>query len=492
MEWGINLKLLNKKSNRAFSIKFHIWLNFVFFILCVILLFWIFQILFLQNFYERTRTHSTEEAAAEMTNLYNSSSIIDDKSFSQLTEKFDIQATENDFSYMILDYYGRTVYENNVSIRYQFSKNELSYMFQSANVKNGSFVQIIDGVVSNSKMMIICSVLKNSSGEVDGYLVVDSIITPVNTTINLLKQNTYIITVILVIISIFISLILSQSIANPISKITKSADKLAKGEYNTEFDGGKYKETRQLAKTLNYASAEISKIDELQRDLIANVSHDLRTPLTMIKAYAEMIRDLSGDRKEKREEHLKIIIDETDRLAALVNDMLDLSKLENGSQPLNFTTFDINSKLRDIISRYDEFTSLKGYTINFTDETPVFVKCDIVKIEQVIYNLVNNAINYTGEDKQIYITQAVEDEFVKITITDTGKGISEDNIHQIFDKYYRCEKTRREVVGTGLGLSIVKAILKNHNFPFGVQSTPGVGTSFWFKVKIDKDSICVK
>ena len=210
----------------------------------------------------------------------------------------------------------------------------------------------------------------------------------------------------------------------------------------------------------------------------------------MIKAYAEMIRDLSGERKEKREEHLKIIIDETDRLALLVNDMLDLSKLEKGEQPLNYTTFDINSKLHDIIERYKGISKVMGYKINFTDNTPVLVKCDIVKIEQVIYNLVNNAINYTGDDKQVYITQTIEDDYVKITVTDTGKGISEDNIHQIFNKYYRCEKTKREVIGTGLGLSIVKAILKKHNFPFGVQSKIGIGTSFWFKIKRDNETIC--
>ena len=284
---------------------------------------------------------------------------------------------------------------------------------------------------------------------------------------------------------------MSQSIAYPIQKITDSAEKMAKGEFKTEFDGGSYAETKQLAKTLNYASSEISKIDELQRDLIANVSHDLRTPLTMIKAYAEMIRDLSGEKKEKREEHLKIIIDETDRLALLVSDMLDLSKLENGSQTLNYTSFDMNSKLKDIIERYKGFSEPMGYKINFSDDTPVLVKCDVVKIEQVIYNLINNAVNYTGEDKQVYVSQEIEEDFVKVTIRDTGKGISEENIHQIFDKYYRCEKTKREVVGTGLGLSIVKAILKKHNFPFGVQSTLGEGTTFWFKVKRDKESICI-
>lgn len=457
--------------------------------ICVLLLLWFFQILFLQKFYENIKTTSTNNAVAEMVEKYRKSDVTTAEDFEKLADEFDMIALDNDFSYMITDSYAsKLIHENDHSISYQFSRRQLQELVLNANVSGG--ITSVQGNVGNSKVLTVCSLLKNKSGTTTGYIVLYSIITPVNTTITMLKQNTSVIMLILVVISLILSLIISNSISKPILKITKASKKLANGEYNVQFDGGSLIETQQLAQSLNYASAEISKIDELQRDLIANVSHDLRTPLTMIKAYAEMIRDLSGERKEKREEHLKIIIDETDRLALLVNDMLDLSKLEKGEQPLNYTTFDINSKLHDIIERYKGISKVMGYKINFTDNTPVLVKCDIVKIEQVIYNLVNNAINYTGDDKQVYITQTIEDDYVKITVTDTGKGISEDNIHQIFDKYYRCEKTKREVIGTGLGLSIVKAILKKHNFPFGVQSKIGIGTSFWFKIKRDNETIC--
>ncbi len=458
--------------------------------MCVIVLLWIFQIFFLQRFYEKIRTDSTNNAVIQLIDEYRNNDINNGEEFKKLADRFDSIAFENGFSYMIINSdASNLIHENDHSIRYQFDQRELSFLIMSANVKGG--ITSSQHVLSNNKILTICSVLKNKSGVTTGYIVLYSIITPVNTTITMLKQNTSIITTILFFISLILSFIISANISKPISKITKDSKRLAKGEYNVTFDGGGFKETKQLAESLNYASSEISKIDELQRDLIANVSHDLRTPLTMIKAYAEMIRDLSGEKKEKREEHLKIIIDETDRLALLVNDMLDLSKLEKGGQPLNYQVFDINSKLHDIVERYKGISKVMGYTINFSVSEPVYVKCDIVKIEQVIYNLINNAINYTGDDKQIYITQTVEDEYVKITITDTGKGISEENIYQIFDKYYRCEKTKREVIGTGLGLSIVKAILKKHNFPFGVQSTIGVGTSFWFKIKIDNETVCI-
>ncbi|MDO5560284.1 MAG: HAMP domain-containing sensor histidine kinase [Oscillospiraceae bacterium] len=482
----------NKQLESKRSLQFHIWLNLIFFVVCTALLLWIFQIAFLQNFYEKMRTHTIQETAHEMSDSFRKTDATDSDELNKLMQKYDSFALDNDFSYIVVD--SQIAYlihsnDDNV-IDTTFSPKVRSIMARNASLKNGYYETSQPGPMTGSEAVLICTSLYDSSDRVIGYLMISSIITPVNSTIHILKQNTYIIIAILVIITLILSVFISQSIANPIVKITKSADKLAKGEYNIKFEGGRFSETRKLAKSLTYASSEISKLDELQRDLIANVSHDLRTPLTMIKAYAEMIRDLSGPVKEKREAHLGVIIKETDRLASLVSDMLDLSKLEKGKQTLNISTFDINSKLVDIVERYKGLSGAGGYTINFTADTPVYVKCDVVKIEQVIYNLLNNAINYTGEDKQVYIEQILEEKYVKIIITDSGNGIDEENIHQIFDKYYRCEKTKREVIGSGLGLSIVRAVLQKHNFPFGVQSKLGVGTSFWFKISRDSETIC--
>ena len=202
----------------------------------------------------------------------------------------------------------------------------------------------------------------------------------------------------------------------------------------------------------------------------------------MLKAYAEMIRDLSVDNPVKRAEHLEIIINETDRLTLLVNDILDLSKLESGKQKLSCTEFNIRTKMEDIITRYKGLSDKMEYHINFTPDNDRMVYCDIVKIEQVIYNLINNAINYTGDDKQIFIRQINKPDGVLIEVEDTGDGIEQDKINLIFDKYYRSENHKREVVGTGIGLSIVKAVLKMHSFDYGVNSTIGKGSVFWFKI----------
>ena len=160
----------------------------------------------------------------------------------------------------------------------------------------------------------------------EGYLLINTPLKPVSSTVSIIRRQLIIITILLVLIALFLSMIVADRLAKPIVRVTKEAEQLAHGRYDIQFDGTGYDEAERLAETLTYASHEINRVDAMQRDLIANASHDLRTPLTMLKAYAEMIRDLSGDNPVKRAEHLQVIIEETDRLTAFVNDILDLSK----------------------------------------------------------------------------------------------------------------------------------------------------------------------
>jgi signal transduction histidine kinase len=314
------------------------------------------------------------------------------------------------------------------------------------------------------------------------YLILNTPLVPVNSTVSILKRQTIIITFMLIVIAFIISMIVSKRLSQPIVAVTKEAEQLAHGKYDIVFEGGGYDEADRLAETLTYASHEINKVDIMQRDLIANTSHDLRTPLTMLKAYAEMIRDLSGDNPVKRNEHLQVIIEETDRLTALVNDILDLSKLENGKLQLQRSEFDMEQRLTGIVGRYRRLSGVSGYDFHLETDGEAPVCCDASKIEQVICNLINNAMNYTGEDKQIFITQQHVPEGIRIAVRDTGEGMDQETLSRIFDKYYRSENYKREVVGTGLGLSIVKAVLRLHDYAFGVDSTVGVGSTFWFVI----------
>lgn len=413
--------------------------------------------------------------------------ILTDWSAEEFTDgSLDKLAYDNDMCILIQDAYGNIVYScdmlaGNCLIHGRVGLNK--YRALAMENSNGIYYSEEKNPRFNTEVMLFAMVLGDKS-DPSGYIFLNTSLEPLNSTISIINRQIIIVSAMLLILGLGISYFLARLIETPIVRIIKSAKKFGEGDYSAKFDGHGYTETEILADTLNYAAEEISKVDSLRRDLIANISHDLRTPLTMVKAYAEMIRDLSGDNPEKRREHIGIIIEESDRLAALVNDILDLSKLESGTTELNYSSFSITKKIHEIMGRYTLLSEQNGYKFFVTTKSDFVIEADIIKIEQVLYNLINNAINYTGENKTVYITQLIkDDDTARIEITDTGKGIEPELLPLIFDRYYRAEKSRREVIGTGLGLSIVKQILKQHNFKFGVRSELEIGSTFWFEVK---------
>lgn len=297
------------------------------------------------------------------------------------------------------------------------------------------------------------------------------------------KQLLYL-SIMAAIIAIVISVFLSRKLTNPIKKITDKARLLGKGNYDIEFAESDISEIDDLSKTLKEAKIELSKTDELRRDLMANVSHDLKTPLTMIKAYAEMIKDISYKDKKKMGEHLDIIIDETDRLTLLVNDILDLSRLQAGKgEEFQKEKFDLAKEIKQIMKKYEIIKETEKYKFVLDMPEKIIIEADKKRINQVIYNLINNAINYTGKDKMVTIKVTKIKKEYKVEIIDTGKGINKEEIPYIWDKYYKNEKKhQRNVVSTGLGLSIVKEILEEHHFKYGVDSQENKGTSFYFYI----------
>lgn len=321
--------------------------------------------------------------------------------------------------------------------------------------------------------------------EVDnGYVFLFTMLSNVNKNYNLVKNQLIYITVVVIILAVIISLFLAKVFSDPIMEITEKSKVLANGNFNVEFEKNGIKEIDELADTLNYLKSEVSKTDQYRRDLMANVSHDLKTPLTMIKAYAEMVRDITYKDKQKREENLNVIIEETDRLNTLVGDILTLSKLQANSDTLEIETLDLSVEIESILKRYDYLKETEGYEIEVDIPQQVIIRADKNKINQVIYNLVNNALNYTGDDKKVKIKITEDKKEYLIEVIDTGKGIEKDKIEHIWDKYYKNEKNhKRNVVGTGLGLSIVKEILENHDFTYGVKSVKNKGTTFYFKIK---------
>ncbi len=285
-----------------------------------------------------------------------------------------------------------------------------------------------------------------------------------------------------IIFTFFVSYLMANKLSQPLRDMSNTAKKLAGGDYSVEFTSTQYSEIADLSTALNYMKDEMKKSGDFQKELLANVSHDLKTPLTMIKAYASMVREISGDDPEKRNKHLQVIIDESDRLTGLVDDVLSASKINSGLSQLNKKVFNITEYLYGVINKFDYLTETQGYNIMVDVDPNLYTFADEEKIGQVFYNLISNAVNYTGEDKSVYISlkYSAEDNRIKFAVRDTGKGISEEELAHIWDRYYRSKDTHtRPIKGTGLGLNIVKAILQSHSFEFGVKSEEGYGSTFY-------------
>lgn len=328
--------------------------------------------------------------------------------------------------------------------------------------------------------------LTEAAGEVERYLVlVNGNVNPLDATVNTLRMQLVLITGVMVLLGLVLALLISEQIGRPIIHINKLSRRLALGDFELDFSvPGADREIAELAASLNYAAVELAKTEQLERDLIANISHDLRTPLTLITAYGEAMRDLPG---ENTPENVQVIIDETQRLSVLVSDLLDISKLQAGAIELEPEEFELTGLVQEIILRFNKLMATEGYEIRFEPGCRLTVEADKIKLTQVIYNLINNAITYTGEDKLVIIRQMLlhHDARVRIEVEDTGEGIAPEQIADIWRRYYKGSANhQRTQAGNGLGLAIVKNILDLHGGAYGVESTPGKGSLFWFELEV--------
>ena len=304
----------------------------------------------------------------------------------------------------------------------------------------------------------------------------------------ILKQYLYL-SLFVVVLALIVSFLLANRITSPIVNMQKEAIKLADGDYHVSFksDRQSYSEINDLANTLDDATDKLSKIDELRKDLLANVSHDLRTPITLIRSYAEMIKDISGDNPVKRNEHLDVIIDETEYLTKLINDMQEYSKLQAGYINLNKSNFDIKKTTLHVCDLLDGLLKEKNITLKKKLKS-VIVYGDEVKISEVIYNYLSNAIKHSYDNSKIYITMKDSEDSLYFEVKDEGEGISEEALPYVWDRYYKIDKNfRRNENSTGLGLAIAKAILEAHRAKYGVVSKLDKGSTFYFELSKDYD-----
>lgn len=452
--------------NRNLTLKTLMY--FSVFIAVILLALWAIQIQFLQVFYERNVIEKIDTVAEDIKANKNNLDV--------LLQEY---AYSND---MCIEYYHDTV-----EIDYNLKKNSCilrDYSYEIAKYKaelinNQKDYMILYAKKTNIKSILYAVNLGNSN-----YVFLNATLEDMNSATALLKKQLIYLILILILASCIMAIFVSRRLNRPILKIISTAREMGKGNFNVKFEKSNVEELDELCDVLTVAASEMNKTEELKRDLLANVSHDLKTPLTMIKAYAEKVKDITYKDPEKREKDLNVIIEETDRLNNLVNDLLDLSKMQAGESELNIEEYDIVKNINEILKRYDIVVEKEGYKFELDMPKSAKVKADKAKIEQVIYNLINNAIEHTGEDLRVILTVKKQLDSVLVSIKDTGSGLTEEEKQLVWNRYYKKEKKhKRNVIGSGIGLSIVKGILESHKCEYGIDSKVGQYTSFYFKLK---------
>ncbi len=505
------------------SARWQIYISLLAFSLVLIGILWIFQVVYLDEFYRFIKTKEAEVVYSQVTMLVECGD-------ENLETKIDKIAMKSNMSIMLNSSDLSTGFFSNYNVNSSLQNLpvlDYFYLISCAEENGGTYLRHIEederiipdreyndtmpdfsgsqdsitdrtgdflGGDSNNEefhqnrgldhglSMIYVAILDSPKYGDDMVLLVNTVLTPVTSTVETLKIQLTVVTIVLIIMALIIGYAVSRVISMPIIETNKAAKKLAEGDFSPNFTAGSYREICELSDTLNFAAEELGKSEAFQKELIANVSHDLRTPLTMIRGYAEVMRDLPG---ENTPENVQVIIDESNRLTNLVNDMMDLSKLSAGVISYEPGEYNLTESIDNVLNRYNKLREQEGYIINFIHDESVIVYADEEKIFQVIYNLVNNAVNYTGDDKTVTVKQIVLGDKVRIEVHDSGLGIPEEELKNIWERYYKVDKThKRSIQGTGIGLSIVKNILKLHGADYGVLSTVGQGSTFWFELAL--------
>lgn len=400
---------------------------------------------------------------------------------SDIIEYFNIVNKTTDIQIWLLDKDGNFIYTSNNNSLFE-GKNIAKYYPRL------TFLDSLDDVyikkLTPSKSLCKISKLKNTTTkEIDGYLVLS---VPKNIISERYSSTLYIVNIIAIalcaILAVIFILIYFLTI-QPIHQLTDYAVAITQGNISKKINIKSNDEYRDLASALSYLSNELNNLDEYQRKFISNISHDFRSPLTSIKGYLEAMLDGTIP-PEGYDKFIKIILFEAERLTNLTTNLLTLNKLDGHKQMLDKTSFDINYIISKTIEVYEgRCEKQKIKLIKKFENIHQYVYADQSKIQQVINNLLDNAIKFSSANTSIIISTYLKSEKVFISIKDHGAGIPKKNINHIWERFYKIDSSRgKDKRGTGLGLAITKEIINAHNENINVTSTEGVGTEFTFSL----------
>lgn len=479
--WDINLKLKTR------SFGFRLWMYFALFTAFIFIVLWLLQTVFLQNFYNEMVIRNTKEAAEK---------IADNSTDKKINDIIDDVAHENSVLVYITDTDGNLLYSSDEwgGMKKKTSGSDSSVIkgrkgekrpggYRSLPDEYGEFLKSLsessDGTVGlrDESYYVYGTYIEYYHSDKKAVLYVGAAIEAVGASVTIISMQLVWVTILSVIVGIILSLFIAKRFSSPVDRLSAKAKKLGEKDYENGYNKGFCTELDELSDTLDKTNEKLLESKEFQMELLANVSHDLRTPLTMIKGYAEMIRDISWDDEEQCGDDVAVIIKEADRLTALVNEIMEYSELKSEGREEVLSKTDLSRLVEKAASSFETLKKPEGITVEKSIEENIFINANSGRLERALYNLMDNAARHTGDSKMIKVALMSENQTAVISVADHGEGIPEEEIRHIWDRYYTTRMRKGKGV-SGLGLAIVKQITELHGGRCSARSEKGKGSVF--------------
>ncbi len=475
-----------------------LWLYFVLFTAIIFGVLWVLQTIFLQGFYNRMTMNRIRSAA---------NSIILARNTDVIVEELNSLAYQNALLVFVTDLNGTVLYsgdehtyhEQRQNHAYSEEINENPYhKGEELNWQKGAFRNLPEGYGDFLRRLNesdgTVSYLENDSDTfiygarltfdgTEAALYISKALGSVSGAISVLRVQLIWVTLFSLLLGFLIAYFIARKFASPIKSITSYAKRIGAAPGELVFENGFCREIDELADTLTQASDNLWKAENIRREFFANISHDLRTPLTMIKGYAEMVRDFSWEEEKSRENDLAVIIKESDRLSALVNEILDYSAIQSGGPELHKTKVNVSALAERTAAGFLPLCTKNGLQIDTEITENLFACCDENSITRVMYNFIDNALTHSASGQKIRVCVKRIDDTIRFSVQDFGEGIDKADLPYIWERYFTRKQQQRNKTGSGLGLAISKEILSAHNARFGVDSEAGKGSIFWFTLE---------
>jgi len=475
------------------SFKLKLWLYFVLFTAIIFSVLWLLQTVFFQSFYNAMLINNTKEAAEKIISRSGEEGIND--YIDQLTH-------DNNILVFITDEEGKLLYSsdafNEPHNKMRRSDGKPDKVMIPENTGTGEmrldFLRMLperydsfldklkqseNGTAeySTESLYVYGTYIEYYHQTSRAVLYVSTSIDTVGPSVTIISIQLVWVTVLSVLIGFVLSWFIARRFARPVDNLTEKAGLLGEEAYRADFKKGFCSELDELSAVLDSTNEKLIQAKDFQLELMANVSHDLRTPLTMIRGYAEMVQDISWNDEQQCKSDLAVIIRETDRLTALVNEILEYSELKTEEKCQESDPVDISGMLERICETFEILYKPEGLTVEKSILSGITVMGSTARLERAVYNLLDNAVRHTGDSKKVKVSLTEEGQQAVIAVTDYGSGISAEEQEHIWDRYYTSRQ--RGGKGTsGLGLAIVKEIVELHGGQCRVHSQQGEGSSF--------------